>query len=144
VKLENEIMRMLLDGDDPVLEALRAQRQAAIVTSREYSGVGFFTSLNVPKKHILKEGLMDFELGDVYARLQGLEHEVGFVLFVRGGRLDFLEGYTHGDDDWPESPQLVEAYYLYDEPPPGPGNVRCAQRDMEQLRMKWYETKGTG
>lgn len=135
LKLEEVIMRMLLEGDDPVLEDLRLQHQAATATSHDYTGVGFFTDLMVPNELSLKKGRMDFEITDVHAILKGLESEVSFVLFIRDGRLNLLEGFTYGEDDWPYSPELIAAYYTHQSQ--SRGIVRCPERDMEQLRLEW-------
>lgn len=41
--LESDVLRMLLEGDHPVLGQPRAQLETARAVSRELSGVGFFT-----------------------------------------------------------------------------------------------------
>lgn len=41
------------------------------------------------------------EIGDVIAVVDGLKHYAGFQLFVRGGLLDFLDGYAFVGS-WPE------------------------------------------
>lgn len=35
---------------------------------------------------------------ETHARLAGLEHPLGFVLFMEKGRLHKLEGFAYGDD----------------------------------------------
>jgi hypothetical protein len=41
-------------------------------------------------------------LGDIGADIPGLAHGAGFVLFVRGGVISMLEGFSY-DEKWPES-----------------------------------------
>jgi hypothetical protein len=98
--LEQAVLDKLLDGDHPVLTALREQAAHAHVSSREYSGVGFFCSFKVSADVPPLAAPRDFELGDVDASIDGLEEGAGFLLFVRGGRLAMLEGYTY-DEPWP-------------------------------------------
>lgn len=47
-EFERAVLEKLLAGDHPVLTALRAQAQAARLTSREYTGAGFFLTFDVP------------------------------------------------------------------------------------------------
>lgn len=98
--LEQAVMDKLLDGDHPVLAALREQAARARVSSHECSSAGFFCSFEVSADAAPLPGSTDFELGDVDAAVDGLEHGAGFLLFVRGGRLAALEGYTY-EEPWP-------------------------------------------
>jgi len=54
--------------------------------------------------------LTDFELGDVDARMDGLEHGAGFLLFVRKGRMTILEGYSY-EEPWPKERRNLELSY---------------------------------
>jgi hypothetical protein len=101
-------------------------------------GVGFFTGFDIPGS-VERTSPENFELGDVYADLEGVAHGTGFLLFVRQGALNFLEGFTYGDDSWPQEPIIREAYYLHPDPPNCGGLRRCAERDLEQLRKKWQK-----
>ena len=47
-EFEQRVMEMLLAGDHLYLGTLRVQLDAAAVTAREHTGVGFFTSFAVP------------------------------------------------------------------------------------------------
>jgi hypothetical protein len=94
------VLDKLLAGDHPVLKALRGQADGARLSSRELTGAGFFCVFEVfgpplPTSH------RNFEIGDVNARIEGLSHGAGFVLFVRDGRLNMLEGYSY-EEPWPE------------------------------------------
>ena len=99
-EFERAVLEKLLAGDHPVLATLRGQAQAARLTSREYTGTGFFLSFDVPPDAPLLSTQGDFHFGDVNAALNGLQYGAGFVVFVRGGRLDTLEGYSY-DEPWP-------------------------------------------
>lgn len=100
-ELEQSVLNHLLDGDDRVLAKLRAQLADCRVQKRKMTGVGFFTDLIIPETAPRVEGREDFELGDVCADIDGLKHGAGFVLFVRNGAMDFLEGFSY-DEPWPE------------------------------------------
>lgn len=109
--LEREVLEMLLSGDHPALEVLRQQLAHARLASRENTGVGFYCDFDISETTPTVS--RDFQLGDVHAEIQGLQHGAGFVLFVSNGRLKTLEGYTY-DEPWPET---VEAYSLrYSDP----------------------------
>lgn len=108
--LEEAVLDKLLEGDHPLLVALRAQARNGRLASRDYSGAGFFCAFWVPQEMALREVERDFHFGDVVASMDGLEHGAGFVIFVRRGKLDMLEGYTFGES-WPESVRNLELTY---------------------------------
>ncbi|HVZ81420.1 MAG TPA: hypothetical protein VHE12_11595 [bacterium] len=101
--LEQAVMDRLLAGEHPILTALRKQLENATISSRQFSGVGFFTYFRVPETvpHVPSpNGRLIF--GDVNGEIKGVKHGAGFVLFLdQTGYLDMLEGYTY-DDNWPE------------------------------------------
>ena len=98
-KLEQAVIDKLLEGDHAVLTTLREQVGRAKLTKRENTGVGFYCDIEVASEAPAVGG--DFHLGDVQAEIPGLAHGAGFVLFVRGGRIKMLEGYTY-DEPWPD------------------------------------------
>jgi hypothetical protein len=101
--LEEAVLDELLDRPGEPFTTLREQLAHASVTSREFTGVGFFTHFTVPREAPLRRDLPSAELLDVDARIAGVEHGAGFVLFVRDGVISQLEGYTYGDTPWPDS-----------------------------------------
>ncbi len=98
--LEHKIMNLLLEGDHPTLIVLRKQYAAAQVSSREFTGVGFIIHYAVPPDQPLAQPA-NFAGGNVDIQLENLPYGAGCVLFVRGGRLEMLDCYTHGDP-WPD------------------------------------------
>src|ERR1051326_1298833 len=91
---EQRVMSMLLAGEDEVLSLLRAQFQAATVTSRKMTGVGFFTDFYVPES-VARVSPPSFVIADVSGRFeQGTD--AGFALFVKSGVLRCIEGFTYG------------------------------------------------
>ena len=119
---EQAVLDMLIAGDDVVLVVLRRQVAAARCVLRESSGTGFYCTFEIPSDAPAVVGAPDFEIGDVDATLEGLRHGAGFLLFVRDGRINMLEGYSY-DEEWPEE---VGAFALsYRQVPRelfGPGN----------------------
>ena len=53
--LEEQVLEMLLRGQDEVLDVLRQQVKDAQVSSREITGVGFSPILKFPPKHRVSE-----------------------------------------------------------------------------------------
>jgi hypothetical protein len=110
IPLEQAVMRMLLDGDDPVLRALSEQFSLASVKSRRLTGAGFYLDFQIPdSSHRLGNRNMTFD--DVMAEIEGLQHGAGFVLFVRDGVIETLEGYSY-DELWPTNVQHFELSYI--------------------------------
>lgn len=112
-ELEREVLRMLLAGEHDALIVLRQQLAIAQVEGREFSGTGFVTQFRAPASTVRLDGRPRLVIGDVYAEVSGLEHAIGFLLFVSDGALDALECFIH-DDQWPDSlPTLIRAYYVH-------------------------------
>jgi len=97
---ENAVLAKLLAGDPPLLAALRSQAEKARLVSRDYTGAGFYCTFAVPSD-VPPLPHLDFQFGAVNAKIGGLKHGAGFVVFVRNGRLDTLEGYSY-DESWPD------------------------------------------
>lgn len=103
-KLEVEVLRFLLTGDNPFLEGLRLQIDELVVQKRELSGSGFFTSfINKSKVNskTIDEFKKELKFGDVHAEIDGLQFGAGFLLYVESGKITMLEGYSY-DEPWPE------------------------------------------
>jgi hypothetical protein len=98
--LEQSVLDLLLAGEESVLERLRAQVEAAELVSRDLTGVGFYCNFRVPVDAQYLPTDLNFEINGVEARIPGLERGAGFVLFVKLGRIAFLEGFTY-DEVWP-------------------------------------------
>jgi len=125
--LESEAMEWLLQGDEPVLEALRQQFSLARILSRELTGYGFYLNFEIPpgvkgldELHVKPR----FYLGDVEAHVDSLERVVGFLLWIKNGKLDFLEGHTI-DERWPTQITKFEMRYL------------GGEREWKSLRQQW-------
>ncbi len=109
-QVEQHLLQMLLDGDDPILATLRSQLALAKRKPREVSAVGFFTQFDVPQEAPRLQGNPSFRFGDITADIEGLERGAGFVLFIENGALTMLEGYTY-DEPWPGSLRSYKLSY---------------------------------
>jgi hypothetical protein len=107
-KLEQAVLDKQLTGDHPMLAALRIQASKVRIVERKETGVGFFCHFEVNASAPIVNG--DFQISDVHGELSGLSHGVGFVLFIRSGRLSMLEGFTF-DEPWPQRVGTFELKY---------------------------------
>ena len=97
---EKAVMDAILKDNIEQNPLLLHQYNSAKITSRKFTGHGFFTEFSISKmEYMLPEG-GNFELGCL-GELEGVQHGVGYVLFVRNGLIVTLEGYTYGEE-WPK------------------------------------------
>jgi hypothetical protein len=127
--LEHDVIEALLKADHPVFDSLRLQFARCRAVSREYTGVGFFTTLAVPAS-VSPAGVDGLALSDVHAELVGLEHGAGFVLWVEQGLLNQLEGFTYDGQPWPEA---VPGHRVFGEHPAG-----NAPTDLELVEAAFH------
>jgi hypothetical protein len=100
--LEKAVIDALLEQSGEPFDTARQQLAHVSITKRELTGVGFFTEFALPEDAPVRRDLPDATLGDVRAEIPSLQHGAGFLLFIRGGCITMLEGYTYADDQWPE------------------------------------------
>jgi hypothetical protein len=110
--IEKAVLDKLLSGDFRLLVALRNQLEHCAVVSREVTGYGFYLTLAVPENMPKIAGL-DAKFGDVVATLPGLINGAGFLLYLKNGLLDMLEGYSF-DEPWPISTDVFDLKYIND------------------------------
>jgi|SRR5215813_7272997 len=123
-RLEQAVMEKLLDGDNPILRDLRKQFGEIEGVERRFTGAGFFTKFRLaPEARPLSKKSLTF--GDVAATIPELKNGAGFLLFVRDGILNQLEGYTYGES-WPTEISHFELGYIVK------GQVK-RERDTEAL-----------
>lgn len=94
--LERAVIACLLAPKHPVTDALRNQADRCRVAAREFTGVGFYTTLEVPSDAApaaVRSGRMT--LGDVTVTIDGLKRGAGFVLWIEDGVLQDLEAFTY-------------------------------------------------
>jgi hypothetical protein len=128
---ERQVIAALLAGDDPVLDALRAQYAAASVRDREINTRGFVTRFDVPASAPAIDRKL-LHLDDLQVELEGAQTPVDASLHVLNGRLRSLECFVY-EGAFPESPSIRAAWYYGTEKYPGITNELMAQRDVEEL-----------
>lgn len=100
--LERAAVQEIIAYATPVAAQIAYQYARARVARRELSGVGFFSHFEVPPD-VPKITPASLEVS-LHATLSGSPDAIGVTLFVRDGRLAWLEGYTYGNDSWPDRP----------------------------------------
>jgi hypothetical protein len=142
--LERDVIGALVSPAHPVLDALRAQLAGCRTKSREFTAVGFYTRLVLPKA-LAVAGIDRLALSDLAAEIEGLPHGAGFVLFVEDGMLELLEGFTYVGP-WPDR---VEAFTVRGPTPPSLGHLHGALPDQggshsRAVSDQYLRTRGLG
>ena len=114
--LVERLLPLLVAGDHPTSPILRDQLRGARVGSIELSGTGFFADIEVAAD-APRVVPPDFAGGDAKIQLDGLPVEAGCVLFVRGGHLSMLEGYTY-EGEWEEDTLVLAVSDVFPIQPP--------------------------
>jgi hypothetical protein len=107
--IEHRIMEHLLRGSGEVLGALRGCLPTLSVSSRSFSGTGFFAEFSY-RREGLPIPVRDFEIADVEGSSPQLERGFGVVLFIKAGRPDTLEVFTY-EESWPQDLSVMSLYY---------------------------------
>ncbi|HEY3859158.1 MAG TPA: hypothetical protein VGM47_06035 [Gammaproteobacteria bacterium] len=96
-ELEKKVLDVFLTENDARYPQLRNQIKAASVNSRKFTGVGFFTVIELPPDVPKLPRDSYFFIGLVCAVYEGVvgNPALGFALFVQDGRLKTLEGFTY-------------------------------------------------
>lgn len=115
-KLELAALRAIFLETPELALDLERQLEGAIVTQRENSGGGFFTTITVADD----APIVNFPpvLGyATQARIVGLEHGMGFILFFKSGRLHMLEGFAWGLESTVDLDFGALQFEIYNQPP---------------------------
>lgn len=97
--LENAVIEAIVQGRPESERCLREQLRQSVLRSREFNGYGFFTNLLVPEQ---AQSCPDLD-GTLFASGLVGNQLCGFILWIKSGKIDFLEGYPLGGDSWPEN-----------------------------------------
>ena len=108
--IEKAVLEKLLDGSLPLLVQLRKQLTRCIVAKREFTGFGFYAIFDVPDDVRPITGF-DIKFGDVVAEIPELPSGAGFLLYIKDGVLDMLEGFSY-DEPWPSSIDRYNLNYM--------------------------------
>ncbi|SFJ99606.1 transposase [Methylocapsa palsarum] len=108
--LETAILEKMLSGNNESFNTQRQKYRSAKVTERSSTGVGFFTHFHVPPNVARLTDREGLEIGDVSAEIVGLKYGADFVLFVKDGAIDTLEGFCY-DEAWPARAIATNIFY---------------------------------
>src|SRR5262249_9685872 len=105
--LERQVLEKLLASTDreltvSELKLLKIPLRGAVILSRKMPGVGFYTTFFVSESALRLPNHHSLWFGSVRADVPGLTNGAGFQLYIKNGALDELEGYSFGDEAWPD------------------------------------------
>jgi len=99
-EFEVAMLERIAEANPRYREQLRAVCESARIASRECSGAGGFFTF-APNDVVFEPA--NFELSpEAEISLPGLEHGMGAILFVRAGRVDWLEIFAYDEEWWGE------------------------------------------
>ncbi|MEO8214170.1 MAG: hypothetical protein ABI560_13300 [Myxococcales bacterium] len=109
--LEKSAVEKVL-ADTSVKPTKKSIRWDAIsIKSRSLTGAGFLTEFEPsPELKVFADGV-SLRWGKVGARLNVRRTETGYLVYVDGGQITAVEGYTYGDE-WPNEVDSIEWYEL--------------------------------
>ena len=93
-ELEKAVLQEMLRQATADQSSLKEQLTEASALSRDNTGSGFYTRLQ-PK--LIAKPVGAGTIGNVFADINGLNHPMTFVLFIRDGVVDTLEGAATDD-----------------------------------------------
>src|ERR1700741_907874 len=94
--LERTVLTAICDMHPADRAALAAQLSTATLRSRENTGAGFYTRFAVERD---SSRAIEGERSRVgpETKVDGLQHGMGFILWLTEGYADCLEGYSYGE-----------------------------------------------
>jgi hypothetical protein len=109
---ELQIIRSMIVKQYGLGSPFMDQLAGAGVEKRRMTGMGIFVDLLVAE-NVGRVDAIDCEITEAYrTSLPSPRDLVGFTLFIRGGYLSFLEGYTFGNEAWPK--EAMEDWLIFD------------------------------
>ena len=101
--LEKSVLSLLITGAELFENDLLSQIALSRLDRRENNGYGFFTHFIPSEKPLLP--WQDYRI-HATAKVGG--QLCGFMLWIKAGKIDFLEGYPLGGDAWPNEETISE------------------------------------
>jgi hypothetical protein len=94
--LERAVLNEICDMHPADQAALRAQLLTATLRTRENTGAGFYTRFVVERRSSAALAGERSRVGPE-TKIDGLQHGMGFILWLKEGYADCLEGYSYGE-----------------------------------------------
>jgi hypothetical protein len=95
-RLEDSVLNAICEMYPADTDALSAQLLTTTVRSRENSGAGFFTTFDVERDSSVAIEGERLRNGPA-AKIDGLQHGMGFILWLKEGYAECLEGYAYAE-----------------------------------------------
>jgi hypothetical protein len=92
--LEQAVLRAICEMQPVDQAALEGQLSTAMILRRENTGAGFYTRFSIKHCSDTATGGERLRRGPV-AKIDGLEHGMGFILWLNRGYADYIEGYCY-------------------------------------------------
>jgi hypothetical protein len=105
--LERAVLNAICEMHPEDRSALEAQLSTATFRSRENTGAGFYTHFNVDHKSSAAIRGVQLKHGPTQAKIDGLNHGMGFILWLKEGYGDCLEGYSFDQSTTPINLETV-------------------------------------
>jgi hypothetical protein len=114
-RLEEAALRAIFAETPGLARDLERQLERASVVERENTGGGFITTIEVADDapRIAGPGVLGYE---TLARVEGLEHGLGFVLFLKKGRLHLLDTHSWGPESTAQLDPATLAFEIFNAP----------------------------
>lgn len=109
--LEKEVVIKFCEYENIQINDLGKQLDTLKVKSRKLSGVGFITAIEVPNALVVMSGTESFTGGRVGMYLNDERINTGYLIYIKEGCLEGIEGYTY-DDPWPASVSTFDSFKL--------------------------------
>ena len=105
-QFELNVIEVLIQGD-PEEKIIRSQLDGAKVTKRDYTGVGLYTEILVPKNcsRLSKSNRYIEETPKTHLEHPELSDGAGAMLWLNEGYVSTLECYTY-EGNWPKNESL--------------------------------------
>jgi hypothetical protein len=94
--LERAVLRWICERHPLDQALLESQLLTATVISRENTGAGFYTQISAERGSVASFGGERLRNGPTVA-VDGLENGMGFILWLKEGFADCLEGYCYNE-----------------------------------------------
>lgn len=102
-ELELAVLRATLMKHHVDVSGLSMELYKGLVSDRWNSGAGFVTSIDVSKQINFFDKNINENISDELALLNDETRPVGFMIKIKNGRIESIEGYTFGYVDWPKN-----------------------------------------
>ena len=121
--LERAAIEAILGESGESRATIARQLLHSVVLSRENTGGGFFTEIEVGSA--VESPRVKGSFGEnVWMSIDGLEYGLGMILHFKDGRASLLEGYAVGPEDTSSIDFGQARFVVADAPGPLPPNVR--------------------